>query len=326
VVAIKSILADMRNAFRAIGLDTPELDARLLVEAALDMTQTDLLTNADQEITRAQETALEAMTLRRLQREPVSRILGTRAFWKSDFKISPATLDPRADSETLVEAVLKHFPLSRSAGEGRGEGASLRERSCGETPSPSPLRGSPPSPAERAREITILDMGTGTGFLLLSLLQELPQATGTGIDISAEAVEIARENALALALADRVEFMKKDWKEIGAFKTFDIVISNPPYITLDEIKSLEPEVRAYDPLAALSGGADGLDCYRDIAVLLPRLLKPDGLVFFEIGSTQAEAVKGIVGKAGLTMLHTYIDLAGHDRCLVARYTARPEIL
>jgi len=287
VVVIKSILADMRNAFRAIGLDTPELDARLLVEAALGMTQTDLLTNADQEISRAQETVLEAMTLRRLQREPVSRILGTRAFWKSDFKISPATLDPRADSETLVEAVLKI--------------------------------------ADKKSPLTILDMGTGTGCLLLSLLQELPQATGTGIDISAEAVEIARENALALNLADRVEFMKKDWKEIGAFKTFDIIISNPPYITLDEIKTLEPEVRAYDPLTALSGGADGLDCYRDIAVTLPRLLKPEGLVFFEIGSTQAEAVKGIVGKAGLTMLHTYTDLAGHDRCLVARYIPRPEI-
>ncbi len=108
MVAIKSILADMRNAFCAAGLDTPELDARLLVEAALGMTQTYLLIKADQEITRAQENALEAMTLRRLQREPVSRILGMRSYWKADFKLTPATLDPRADSETLIEAVLAH--------------------------------------------------------------------------------------------------------------------------------------------------------------------------------------------------------------------------
>ena len=281
MVSIRSILADMRNAFRAAGLDTPELDARLLVEAALGLDQTDLITKADQEITKTQETALEAMTLRRLQREPVSRILGTRSFWKSDFKISPATLDPRADSETLIEAVLKQ--------------------------------------ADKTAPLRILDLGTGTGCLLLSLLQELPFATGSGIDISAEAIKIARQNAESLDLASRVNFMVISWNEMSEGALFDIVISNPPYITLAEIETLEPEVRVYDPITALSGGADGLDCYRDIAALLPRLLKPDGLVFFEIGATQAESVKGIVGKAGLTMLHTITDLAGHDRCLVARY-------
>jgi len=303
VVTIHSILADMRNAFRAAGLDTPELDARLLVEAALGMTQADLFTKADQEITRAQEAALEAMTLRRLQREPVSRILGTRAFWKSDFKISPATLDPRADSETLIEAVLQYVIPAKA-------GIS--------NPRDSRFRGND-------EELTILDLGTGTGCLLLSLLQELPHATGTGIDISAEAIDIARQNAAALHLNTRSEFMKKDWKEINDVKMFDIVISNPPYIVAAEIADLAPEVRAYDPITALSGGEDGLECYRDIAALLPRLLKPEGLVFFEIGSSQAESVKGIIGKAGLTMLHTVTDLAGHDRCLVARYRAGPEI-
>jgi len=281
VVTVKSILADMRNAFRAAGLDTPELDARLLVEAALGVTQTDLLTKADQEITRAQETALEAMTLRRLQREPVSRILGMRSFWKADFKISPATLDPRADSETLIEAVLSHV--------------------------------------DKKSPLTILDLGTGTGCLLLSLLQELPLATGTGIDISAEAIGIAQQNASSLGLASRAIFMTIDWKEINDVKSFDIVISNPPYITLPEIATLEPEVREYDPITALSGGADGLDCYRDIAALLPRLLAPEGMVFLEIGATQGDAVKGIGGKAGLSVLQTLTDLAGHDRCLVARW-------
>jgi len=279
---IQSILADMRNAFRATGLDTPELDARLLVEAALGMTQTDLLTKADQEITPVQENALEAMTLRRLQREPVSRILGVRSFWKADFKISPATLDPRADSETLVDAVLAHV--------------------------------------DKAQPIAILDLGTGTGCLLLSLLQELPQATGTGIDISAEAIEIAQQNAESLGLACRTNFMKIDWKEINDVKMYDVVISNPPYIALPEIAGLEPEVREYDPITALSGGADGLACYRDIAALLPRLLAKDGTLFLEIGASQAASVKGILGKAGLSVLQTLTDLAGHDRCLVARWT------
>ena len=281
MVTVRSILADMRNAFRAAGLDTPELDARLLVEAALRLDQADLLTKADQEITKSQEESLEAMTLRRLQREPVSRILGTRAFWKSDFKISSATLDPRPDSETLIEAVLKQ--------------------------------------ADKTAPLRILDLGTGTGCLLLSLLQELPLATGTGIDISTDAVKIALQNAESLCLTDRSDFMVTSWSEMPILAPYDIVISNPPYITLAEIEALEPEVRAYDPITALSGGIDGLDCYRDITALLPRLLKPEGMVFFEIGSTQAESVKGIVGKAGLTMLHTITDLAGHDRCLVARY-------
>jgi release factor glutamine methyltransferase len=279
MTSIQSMLTDVRNAFRAAGLDTPELDARLLVEAAMGMTQTDLLTKADQEITRAQETALEAMTLRRLQREPVSRILGTRAFWKADFKISPATLDPRADSETLIEAVLNNV--------------------------------------DKKSPLTILDMGTGTGCLLLSLLQELPQATGTGIDISAEAIKTAQQNAEALDLVSRSKFMTINWREMTT-TPFDIVISNPPYIALPEIAGLAPEVREYDPITALSGGADGLDCYRDIALLLPRLLKPEGMVFLEIGAMQAAAVKGIIGKTGLTVLQILTDLAGHDRCLVAR--------
>lgn len=282
MVTVQSILIDMRNRFRAAGLETPELDARLLVEATLGMTQTDLLIKADQEITRAQENALEAMTLRRLQREPVSRIIGMRSFWKADFKISSATLDPRADSETLIEAVLANV--------------------------------------DKEQPLAILDLGTGTGCLLLSLLQELPLAMGAGIDISAEAIGIAQQNAESLGLAHRTNFMAIDWKKINDVKMFDVVISNPPYIALPEIAGLAPEVREYDPITALFGGLDGLECYREIAALLPRLLAKEGIVFLEIGSTQAASVKGIVGKVGLSVLQTLTDLAGHDRCLVARWT------
>lgn len=284
MVTVQSILSEMRGKFRDAGIGTPELDARLLAEAVLKMDQTDLITKSNQQLTSAQQQTLDAMIARRLKHEPVSRILGTRAFWKSDFKISPATLDPRADSETLVEAVVKH--------------------------------------ADKNKSLTILDLGTGTGCLLLSILQELPQALGTGIDISPEAVEIAKENAASLGLSTRSNFMSIDWNRLNPPQLFDIVISNPPYIALAEKESLAPNVRDYDPETALYGGNDGLECYRDIMRRLPKLIRPDGLLFLEIGSNQADAVKGIAGQNDIIMIHTYLDLAGHDRCLVARYKAR----
>ena len=197
MVTVQSILNYIRDQFRAAQLDTPELDARLLVQGALGVSHEDLLLNSSRSISAPEKKLLETMVQRRLQHEPVSRILGTRAFWKSDFKISPATLDPRADSETLIEAVLNNVNKE------------------------SPL--------------TIIDMGTGTGCLLLSLLQELPQATGDGIDISPEAIEIARQNAESLNLNSRSSFMATSWNKINAVKLYEVVISNPPYISQSEM-------------------------------------------------------------------------------------------
>jgi release factor glutamine methyltransferase len=282
VVTVRDALLGMQDRFRDAGLDTPELDARLLVQAALNMRHEDLILEAALSITPEENKKLDDMTARRLKHEPVSRILGTRSFWKSDFKVTPATLDPRADSETLVEAVLKN--------------------------------------ADKNQPLTILDLGTGTGCLLLSLLQELPQATGTGVDISPEAIKTAQANAESLNLSKRVCFMTKDWKELTPLTIFDIIISNPPYIPLAEIAELTPEVREYDPITALSGGNDGLDCYREIVELLPRLLTPEGKIFLEIGSTQAFSVKGIIAEGDMSVIQTITDLAGHDRCLVARWT------
>ncbi|MBU6475154.1 MAG: peptide chain release factor N(5)-glutamine methyltransferase [Alphaproteobacteria bacterium] len=278
---VRDVLLDVQDRFCAADLDTPELDARLLLQAATGLRHEDLILEAALSVTDEERGRLEAMVARRLKHEPVSRILGSRAFWNADFRVTPDTLDPRADSETLVEGVL--------------------------------------GLADKTRPLTILDLGTGTGCLLLSLLQELPLATGLGIDISAGAVEAARGNAESLGLTSRSYFMKIDWKKLTPLTLHDIVISNPPYITAAEMEALAPEVREYDPIAALSGGADGLDCYREIAALLPRALAPHGLLILEIGAAQAESVKGILGRGGLAVLQTLTDLAGQDRCIIARW-------
>jgi release factor glutamine methyltransferase len=153
---------------------------------------------------------------------------------------------------------------------------------------------------------------------LLSLLQELPQATGVGVDISADAIQTAGQNAKTLDLSQRATFTLSDWENMAVGQPFDVVISNPPYIATAEIAKLEPEVRQYDPHLALAGGADGLDCYRSIAKLLPRFLTQQGRVFLEIGHDQAGAVKGILAVEGFRVLQVVPDLAGHSRCVVAQ--------
>jgi len=277
---IQSVIADMRRQFKSIGLETPELDARLLVQNVLGMRYEELLLNPNRLITDSESEKLTVAAERRILREPVSRILGTRSFWKSDFKVSRETLDPRADSEALIEAALGYL--------------------------------SPEHP------LTLLDLGTGTGCLLLSLLQELPQATGVGVDISAGAIQTAQQNAKDLQLSERASFIVSDWSGMTADKPFDVILSNPPYIADADIPKLEPEVRQYDPFRALAGGADGLDCYRSIARLLPKLLTKQGKVFLEIGYGQAGAVKGVLAGEGFSVLQIVPDLAGHSRCVVAQ--------
>jgi release factor glutamine methyltransferase len=227
----------------------------------------------------SQEQDLESVVCRRLAREPVSRILGTRDFWKSCFKLGKDTLDPRPDSETLIETALKYVPQG----------------------------------AHR-----VLDLGTGTGCLLLSLLQEWPAASGVGVDISEGATEIAKENAQDLGLDHRARFVTGHWESFQTDSPFDVLISNPPYITEAEIKTLAPEVAQYDPLRALSGGKDGLDCYRSIIKTAKNWLKPGGWLFFEIGHRQGKTVKDLLEQGGFHVLQTVPDLAGNDRCTVAR--------
>jgi release factor glutamine methyltransferase len=279
VKTIAAVLADIRQRFQDAGIENPEADARLLAQHGLSLSREKLFMNQNEILEDSQVEILERYADRRLRHEPVSRIIGKRSFWKSDFKISPETLDPRADSETLIEAVLRQ---------------------------------------DMPQQAWVLDLGTGSGCLLLSLLQELPGARGVGVDISADAVKTAQENAENLGLSTRATFIAGDWNDVRIGRRFDVIISNPPYITDHEMAALAPEVALHDPARALKGGADGLDCYRNIINILPDFLKEKGYIFFEIGRTQAQAVKDLLEQSGLVVLETAPDLGKNDRCIAAR--------
>lgn len=277
-----SITAELKAELERVGVDTPELDARLLVQGLLEVTYEEVLLNNDKILSAAEVATLRKGLARRLRHEPVSRIVGLRGFWKSDFKITPQTLDPRPDSETLIEAALEWVP--------EGKNGKLR----------------------------VLDLGTGSGCLLLSLLQEWPQAVGIGIDINPGAIQAAIANERLLGLQKRVAFQAMDWVDYKPKGRCDVLVSNPPYIAESEKPDLAPEVLNYDPHEALFAGEDGLDAYRSLARLAPQWLRPGGLAFYEIGYRQADAVKELLEAQGQTVLETRKDLAGNDRVIVTR--------
>lgn len=264
------------------GIEDAGRDARLLLVAATGCSTADIIAHPERPLPEEARERFAAMLVRRAAHEPVSRILGEREFYGRRFLLSRETLDPRPDSETLIEAAL-----------GIADRAGWREK---------PIR--------------ILDIGTGTGCLLLTLLAELPQARGLGTDISADALETARKNARALGVGDRAQFEIHDVLD-GIEDRFDLVISNPPYIASGEIAGLSPEVRVFDPRAALDGGADGLDIYRRIAAGLDRVL--DGAAVVEVGAGQAGPVAVLLQQAFVKTrkaeLSRHSDLGGHERCV-----------
>ncbi len=277
---VGSTLTDVAVSLAAARFDQPRRQARRLAAAALGLSATEIFSHPERRLGEGQRAAVEAMLRRVRNHEPLTRIIKRREFWGLDFTLSTDTLDPRPETETVVEAVL----------------ARLRNRTYG---------------------YRLLDLGTGTGCLLLALLSELPASAGVGVDIAPGAAATAHSNAAALGLADRASFVVGDW---GAAITgpFDAVVANPPYIASAAIPHLSPEVRDHDPLRALDGGADGLAAYRAIAVDLPRLLKSDGIFAAEIGAGQAERVAAILIDAGLHIEELRSDLAGITRCVVAR--------
>ncbi len=284
VPTISSVVAAGTARLRAAGVESARLDARILIGAVLDLAPDQMLCRADSLISPADFERIEALLARRAEREPVSRILGRREFWSLDFALSSETLDPRPDSETLVEAA-----VAIAAGH---------------------------------ENLKVLDFGTGTGCLLLAVLSELPSARGLGVDLSTDALTTAAANAVRLGLGDRARFLRFDWRYDAPAalppERYDLILSNPPYIPDGDIAGLEPEVARFDPRTALAGGADGLDAYRILSRILPSLLAPFGTALFEVGAGQAGAVMRLMQSAGLEDVSTCHDLGGIERCIIAR--------
>lgn len=260
---------------KAGRIDSPAIDARLLLEAAADASRMDILTDPYRVVTPGQQAAYEAMIDRRLKREPVSRIIGRKGFWKIMLNVTPDVLSPRPDTETIMDIAMLAF-----------------------------------APQER---FTAIDLGTGSGAILLALLTERTAATGVGTDISSEALAVARENAANLDLNERAAFLRTEWAAGFGDHSFDLVVSNPPYIPTDHIASLDPEVRDHDPHLALDGGPDGLQAYRDLAPEIKRILKPLGVFAVEIGWDQGPQVKALFEEAGFTDVKIVKDLGDRDR-------------
>jgi len=272
----------MAQAFDAADIENPKTDARILAAHALKLTRTQLIAQADRELEPREIDAMSARAARRLKREPVSRILGEREFWGLPFAINPSVLDPRPETETLVEAVLDWAVTNQV----------------------------------RNESLSLLDIGTGSGALLIALLSELPAATGIGTDKSFDALGVARANAQRLGFAARCKFVTMDYAA-SLRGPFDLIVSNPPYIASATIDGLAPEVRNYDPRLALDGGSDGLTAYRAIVNDARRLLAPRGRLVLELGIGQAEAVAEIARNAGLSVAPPRADLAGTSRALCA---------
>jgi len=274
---------EAKQRLAAAGIDSPVIDARLLVEAAADATRADILSDPRRDLTPAQAQTLDDYLTRREAREPVSHILGAKGFWKIMLRVTPAVLAPRPDTETILDVVLPLYPETEA--------------------------------------FSVLDLGVGSGAILLAILAERPAARGLGIDASDEALAVARENAANLGLSSRAAFTHTDWTAGLDGDQFDLVVSNPPYIRSGDIAGLPPEVRDHEPRLALDGGRDGLTAYRALAPQILRVLRPGGRFAVEFGLGQREAVQALFVGAGAEELTVTKDLADRERVLSGRKKA-----
>jgi release factor glutamine methyltransferase len=285
---IDDALTQMAGLLDEADIDQARLEARGLLQSALGVDHAALIMHGARALG-PDFVRVNVLLARRLTHEPLSRILGKRAFFGLDFHLNAATLDPRPDTETLVEAVL------------------AREKAFAHD-------------SRQAAGPNILDIGTGTGAILLALLANLPDARGVGVDVVAEAVEMARANATRLGLAGRATFQQGDCLNGDYLERmvdrFDVIVSNPPYIPSAEIETLEPEVRLHDPRLALDGGVDGFDFYRRLVGTAPGRLVEGGLLAFEVGFGQADVVAGLMSAAGFGAIGCVRDLGGIERVVL----------
>ena len=256
-------------------IDSPSIDARLLLEVAAGCSRTDILTDPYRPVTAELQATLDGYVERRLRREPVSRILGRKGFWKIMLNVTPDVLSPRPDTEAILDVVMLAF-----------------------------------APHEA---FTMIDLGTGSGAILLATLAERAGARGVGTDVSTEALAVARENAANLDLDTRCDFIRTEWATGFGDHSFDLVVSNPPYIPSGDIAGLDPEVRDHDPHLALDGGPDGLQAYRELAPEIRRILRPGGVFAVEIGWDQGGPVKAMFEQAGFEDVIVVKDLSDRDR-------------
>lgn len=267
---------------RKTGIEEASLDARLLISHIIPVTEIDFAINADQTVSNEQQNLIDVLVQKREKRIPMSQIFGEKEFWSLSFKVTKDTLTPRPDSETLIEVALNEFE-------------------------------------DKNATLSILDLGTGSGCLLLTLLSELKNATGLGIDVSASAIKVANENAKNLSLNKRATFLKSNWFEkLSKTKKFDLIIANPPYIGLNEKPELAPEVCEHEPYSALFAGEEGLDDYRIIAADISSYMSEKAIIILEIGYRQSSAVKDIFAQKGFKNINVFQDLGGRDRCLLIR--------
>ena len=252
-------------------VSSPRLEADIILKAAAPQYP---------EISEKEQAIAKEMLLRRINHEPLDKIIGYREFYKYRFKVSSDVLTPRPDTEILLEKALSLI--------------------------------APDKPCK------ILDLGTGSGCILLSLLKERPNATGVGVDKSSAALKIAAENAENLSVTNRVQFINQSWNDIKWENKFDIIVSNPPYIPSEEIKTLDDEVKNYDPLIALDGGQSGLDCYHEIAEIAPSIMQDNAYILLEVGYNQAEDVAKIFQNANLKLIEIVKDLANINRCVILK--------
>lgn len=286
-VSIAGARRALAGMFAAAGLDTPALDARVLVGHALRLDHAELVGAAERVLDADERERIAAAASRRLAREPVSRIVGMKEFWGLPLRVSPAVLVPRPETETVVATALA--ALDRDG--------------------------------DRTRPLRIADIGTGSGALLLALLSELPNAFAIGTDLSSVALALARDNARQLGLAARAAFLACDFAAALA-GPFDLIVANPPYVVSAELTQLAPEVRDHDPVLALDGGPDGLNAYRALVADAPRLIGATGHMVVEVGAGQADVVASLFTNKQPLDVSAACDLAQMPRVLHIRPAPR----